>query len=251
MHMALVHRLMADASLPDPDRQMLQRQWGSFLLGSIAPDARVSSGLNRADTHFFEYRPVIDPPPAAVMLRHYPELRRESINGDAARAAFVAGYAGHLAMDEIWCTDLLFPQLILAEDWGTPTERNIMLHMLLGYMDHRDRAQLPDTDYQPLAAAEPHGWLPFMSDAALLGWRDTVAPQLAPDGTSLTLDILGRRINMAAPDMAAFINNHAQMAVSLWAHISHEALASVEEAMYNAVRSTIIGYLDDFEKQGA
>ncbi len=243
MHMALGQRLIADPGLPGGARDLLRAAWGAFLLGSIAPDARVSSGISRADTHFFDYGPVVDPPPAVALLARHPELRRTALH-DAQQTAFVAGYVAHLAMDEIWCTDLLFPQLILAEDWGTPTERNIMLHMLLGYMDHRDRAQLPDTDYQPLAAAEPRGWLPFMSDAALLGWRDTVAPQLAPDGTSLTLDILGRRINMPASDMAAFINNQAQMAVSLWAHIPHEALASVEEAMYNAVRSTIIGYLD-------
>jgi len=243
MHIALVHRLMADASLPDSDRAILQDQWGPFLLGSIAPDARVSSGLHRADTHFFEYEPVIDPPPATLMLTIHPELRRPSINGDDARAAFVAGYAGHLAMDEIWCTHLLFPYLIQAEDWGTPTERNMILHILLGYMDQRDRALLPDSDYPPLATTAPHSWLPFMSDDALCGWRDTVAPQLAPGGTSLTLHILGKRIGMTAPEMAAFINNPDQMAVSLWAHIPHKNLAVVEDAMYNAVRDTIIGYL--------
>ena len=63
MHMALARRLIADPSLPTTIRDLVQSAWGAFLLGSIAPDARISSGLDRANTHFFEYQPVIDPPP--------------------------------------------------------------------------------------------------------------------------------------------------------------------------------------------
>src|SRR5260221_4240641 len=102
MHMALAKRLLADGTFPEPARKFLAANWGPFLLGSVAPDARVSSGMDRAATHFFEYAPIIDPPPVQAMLARHPELVRSAILDDE-QAAFVAGYAGHLSMDEVWC----------------------------------------------------------------------------------------------------------------------------------------------------
>src|SRR5579859_4145119 len=111
MHMALAERLIVDFTLPRPVCDVLSANWGAFLFGSIAPDARVSSGLQRADTHFFEYSPRVEPPPVAAMLNAHPQLRRPALAEDA-HAAFIAGYATHLAMDAVWCTELFFPMFI-------------------------------------------------------------------------------------------------------------------------------------------
>src|SRR5882724_7305584 len=116
MHMALAERLLADPALPPAEHDLLADHWGAFLLGSIAPDARVSSGLDRVSTHFFEYLPKVDPPAVTAMLTRHPDLRRDQID-DAGRVAFVAGYAAHLAMDQVWCTDLLFPAFFHS-DWA-------------------------------------------------------------------------------------------------------------------------------------
>jgi hypothetical protein len=75
MHMALAHRMSIDPLVPTDIRSALQSHWGAFLLGQIAPDARVSSGLQRAQTHFFDYGPVIDPPATRAMLTKHPDLR--------------------------------------------------------------------------------------------------------------------------------------------------------------------------------
>ncbi len=239
MHMALAQRLIAD--VPDAAHDVLQEAWGAFLLGSVAPDARVSSGISRADTHFFDYKPVIDPPPEAVMLARHPALRREAIQ-NTDKAAFVAGYNAHLAMDVVWCTDLLFPCFIYADDWAPPAARHLALHVLLGYLDDRDRRKLPDSDYWQLSSAAPDDWLPFMSDSVLAAWRDLIASQLAPGATSQTFDILGKRIGMAATELSTLVSD--QMPTLVWTNVSPARVAEVEEAMYTATRSAVLAYLN-------
>src|SRR5258708_39750816 len=108
MHMAFAERLIADPVLPAGVRDLLVSNWGAFLLGSIAPDARVSSGIDRVGTHFFEYVPHIDPSAVQVMMTRHPELAGISLS-EGGRRAFIAGYVAHLMMDQILCTALLFP----------------------------------------------------------------------------------------------------------------------------------------------
>jgi hypothetical protein len=247
MHMALVNRLIDDASLPAASRTLLRSAWGAFLLGSVAPDARVSSGISRVDTHFFEYTPSIDPPPVSAMLTRHPGLRHSAPNDEkeAARVAFVAGYAGHLAMDEIWCVDMLFPHFIHGHEWNGHSDAMLTLHVLLSHLDERDLQQLPAGEHYYLMSAEPCRWLPFMPDEALRGWRDIIAAQLPPAGASRTLEILGKRVGLSVEEMAGYVTSKARMDEIVWSTIPAERLAAAEEAMYVAVRRTVIAYLDD------
>jgi hypothetical protein len=239
MHMALAQRLVRDPDLPENVRSLLAPARGAFLLGSIAPDARLSSGVERADTHFFRYGPAVDPPAVTAMLRRYGGLRREAIT-DETRAAFVAGYTAHLAMDETWCVRLLFPYFMLE---ALP-DRMRLFHMLIGYLDRRDRAQIPAGYYPLLRDAAPQGWLPFIDDAALIAWRDKVAVQLAPGGESQTMAILGKVIGMKAGELGAAIDSETQMR-ALWEHISPQKVAHIETIMYSVVRETLTAYLSN------
>lgn len=239
MHMALAQRLSHDPDLPENVRRLLAPAWGAFLLGSIAPDARLSSGIERADTHFFRYGPVIDPPAVTAMLKRYGNLRRESIT-DETRAAFVAGYAAHLAMDETWCVRLLFPYFMLE----TLPDRMRLFHMLIGYLDRRDRAQIPADYYPLLRDAAPYEWLPFVEDAALIAWRNRVAAQLAPGGESQTMAILSKMIGLKAEELAAAIDSKRQMR-TVWEHISPENVARIEAIMYRVVRETLTAYVSN------
>lgn len=243
MHLAFAERVIADPALPDAMRTLLTApdSWGAFLLGNIAPDARVSSGMRRADTHFFEYVPTIAVPPITEMLTRFPALNRDQLH-DNARIAFVAGYGAHLAMDEIWCTDLLFPHFM--NGWEDKTLSFHMLHMLLASIDARDYQALPRvSQYPALATAQLHDWLPFMADNALIEWRDLIADQIAPEGTSSTVTILSQRIAMMPETMAAFIADPMQMADSLWRQVPPEVVASVEQAMYDRARGVLLTYL--------
>jgi hypothetical protein len=242
MHLAFAQRMSTDDLVPSAARELITAQWGAFLLGNIAPDARVSSGIRRADTHFFEYEPVIATSPVTAMLSRYPELARTSVVSEA-RAAFVAGYCAHLAMDEVWCVEMLFPHFM--RPWDDQFSSFRMLHMLLGYLDERDYQSLPVAEqYLALNAAAPEHWLPFIPDAALIEWRNVVAEQLAPTGRSQTLEILSQRIKMEAEDMRSFIAATEKMEKQLWRNVPMPVVEMVEVSMYARARATLIEYLE-------
>lgn len=243
MHLAFAQRVSADELLPPATRDLITAQWGAFLLGNIAPDARVSSGIRRADTHFFEYEPVITTPPVTAMLSRFPELARTSIQSEA-QEAFVAGYSAHLAMDEIWCVEMLFPHFM--RPWDDEFTSFRMLHMLLGYLDGRDYQSLPmAAQYPALSAAAPDQWLPFIPDSALIEWRNVVAEQMVPVGNSQTLEILGQRIRMSAEDMRSFITAPEKMEQLLWQNVPLSVVETVEASMYARARATLIAYFND------
>jgi hypothetical protein len=144
-------------------------------------------------------------------------------------------------MDEVWCTDLVFPGFI-QPDWAAERTRFLALHILLAYLDERDRQTLPAADYVQLASARPCDWLPFMSDPVLAGWRDLIAAQIAPGAASQTLDILGKRLGMPAAELGASIDSRIDELV--WSNIAPARVHAVEEAMYTATRGAVIAYLN-------
>ncbi len=240
MHIALADRLMADSELSAAARSTLEQRWGAFLLGSVAPDARVSSGVARSSTHFFEYTQPLEAPPACKFLQTFPMLRCSAL-ADPDQRAFIAGYTAHLAMDAVWFIQML-PHF--SRDWAPPAQRNLLLHMLLVHLDAQERACLAERDYAALKSVVPKGWLPFISDADLSAWRDLIADQLAPNAPSRTLEILGSRIRMSAAQMQAFLADEAQMR-PLWQNIQPSLIAAVNLAMYQGVRQTVNAYFAD------
>jgi len=241
MHLAFAQRMAADTELSPDALSLIQAQPGAFLLGCIAPDARVSSGLRRADTHFFEYVPVVDPPPVDNMLTRFPGLRCSVIDSEA-QAAFVAGYVTHLAMDVVWCEQLLFPHFMTG--WADERLSFEMLHMLLAYLDGRDFARLDKAvQYPELVATTPIDWLPFIPDAALIDWRDLIAAQLAPDGYSMTTTILGQRIRLTGAEMQAFLDDPVQMDAKLWHNVPQAIVETVAQTMDTTARATLSAYL--------
>ncbi len=128
------------------------------------------------------------------MLAHYPTLRGVT---DPAQRALLAGYVMHISMDEIWSLEMTGPYFGRGT-WAEHRQRFLMLHILLIFMDERDRAQLDETLSAAMGAVEPDHWLPFLSDTAIRQWRDIIAPQIAPGGISETLDIYGARLGQDA-----------------------------------------------------
>lgn len=239
-HLHVAQRWLADPDIPTDHREFLNAQRSAFLLGSVAADARVGGGMDRAATHFYAYdAPLVDHA-WLEMLRRFPAL--SETDADAQRA-FVAGYVGHISMDEVWTLEMLGPYFGRAE-WGDRVFRFFMLHIILIYMDERDYAHLCDWQRPTLATAEPDGWTPFMPDDVLRGWRDLIARQLPPDGRSETLDIFGGRINRTPDDFRAVLDSPERMQADLWAHIPRDALAQVEDRMYTFARQQMIIYLD-------
>lgn len=227
-HLEIAQRMLVDESIPQAIRSALADDLSAFLLGSVAADARTEGGLRREDTHFYSYDRGIREHPWRVMMQQNPSLMKPE---NPAHRAFLAGYVGHLSVDEIWSLDMLGPHFV-AREWASRGTRFFMLHILLVYMDERDLLLLAAWQHTTLPAAQPHHWLPFMSDSILADWRDFISEQIKPGGESLTLEVFGSRINKKPEDLRVVLDSPERMQNELWAHITPEILTGVQNTMY-------------------
>ncbi len=239
MHMVAAQRLINDPEFPQAD--FVQAHWGEFLLGCISPDAHHRGKLTREDTHFFAYHPKVEPHAVPAMLAAHPNLTNGAVSNEAQRA-FVAGYLSHLEMDEVWCEDMLFPEFVQAK-WPSRETSHFMLHVLLGWMDARDYLQLGASHQSALAGASPNHWLAFFPDDALTAWRDVVANQISPVGTSQTVEILGKRIPQGIDGLATILQSPQRLDTELWVQLTPDKMAAVEQTMYRRMRQTVTDYL--------
>lgn len=238
-HLACARRLLDEGVLPGAQRELLRGHLPAFMLGSIAADGHTGTGIRREDTHFYSYDGVIETPPAQVMLTRYPELTAPE--GDDQRA-FVAGYVGHLAVDEAWAESMMRPWFIDAA-WGSSADRFLALNLLLIGLDERDRAQLGSMPAEALSQAEPQHWLPFLPDAALCDWRAVIVRQLAPGAASETLRIISPRVGLSETELRALADSPAGINARLWAYVPRAALMETEAQMNGLAREQVRGYL--------
>jgi hypothetical protein len=243
-HLEIAQRLLCDAEIPDAFRALLNAERGAFLLGNIAADARVSSGITREATHFYAYDRPIEEHPWRVMVEKHPTLQQPH---SRAQAAFVAGYVAHLSIDEAWGVELVRPRFV-KHDWGEAgyEMRFLMLHVILTYMDERDLPKLESWQAEVLPTAAPDRWLPFMGDDILRQWRDYVAQQIAPGGKSLTLQVLGERIMKPPEELRAILDSPSQMEANLWRNVPRDFLVEAERKMYTHARQQVYRYLTDY-----
>ncbi len=237
-HLEVAQRLIADDALPPQTRAEIKESLGAFLLGSIAADARVNAGTDRAATHFYHYGRPIDQPPHQIMLSRYPALQRPT---DNHHRAFIAGYVAHLSVDEHWTTHMTHPYFGLAE-WADMNERFYMLHIILIYMDERDHNRLEAWQADALHSAQPQDWLPFMPDAVLRGWQHLIYDQIRVGGISQTLTIFGGRIGKSPAQLRHILDAQDTMQARLWRHIPQTLLTHTEAAMYTYAREQVAAY---------
>ena len=242
-HLRILQNLLADEALPPLYRELLGRQLPAFQLGSIIADARVSSGLGRDVTHFYAYGLPIAERPWRKMLRCHRALTAPK---NEAHLAFIAGYVAHLATDEAWALKMVRPQF-WEREWLNVEGRDkfFALHLILTVMDERDEALLENWHAASLAQCQPGGWLPFMPDDALRGWRDYVAGQLLPGGASETLAIFARRLGRDPAELRAALDDPTQLQNCLWRHVPPGLLAAVEDMVYAFTREQLTVYLSE------
>ena len=235
-HLKAAQDLLRDVSIPEAIRAALNAERSAFLLGSIAADARVSSGIERADTHFYRYDEPMDQRAWRVMLAQHPTLQPAT---SAAQRVFLAAYAAHLAMDEIWTMDLLREHFFEAE-WHDHRFRFFMLTTLLTWADERDYALLEPWHAPVLEAAQPDAWVPFMSDADLLTWGDFIYEQLM--NGSQTLQVLGERARRTPEEFRAVLDSPERLQADLWDHVPPTVIEQVEARMYSFAREQLLDY---------
>ncbi len=243
-HLKHAQCLLVDAQLPASMRGLLQQQRPAFQLGCIIADARVTGGLGREVTHFYQLdQPITERPWRAMFLR-YPLLAQAR---DNAHLAFLAGYVAHLALDEFWAENMVRPHF-WGRDWDVSHWRDKLfaLHLILTVMDERDQAELHAWQADSLAQCQPQDWLPFLSDDILRDWRDFVSGQIAPGGQSQTLPIFSRRLGCAVETVRGVLDDPAQLHERLWRHIAPSLLADVEARAYAYTRQQLVRYLREF-----
>ncbi|PJF24598.1 MAG: hypothetical protein CUN53_17030, partial [Phototrophicales bacterium] len=157
-----------------------------------------------------------------------------------AARAFAAGYVAHLAMDEIWWLRMMRPHFGERE-WAERSQRFLMLNIILTVMDERDEAAAR-REVSALRSALPAAWCPFLPDQALIAWRDLIAAQIAPGGSSRTLEILAPRVGKTELELRRMLDDAPQLEADLWAHVPRELLRTVEEAMLTHARDSLCAY---------
>ena len=223
---------------------VLADQWPAFCLGTVAPDYQVLCGVPREATHFYSLPPDPDNQAYPLMLARYPHLR-DTCSLPANQALFIAGYSAHLMLDLIWFRQIVEPMFYYRSQLGDIRKRHLLHLILLCYHDKLAFEALPDTVGNTLASVQPEGWLPFAADEELTNWRDYLAAQLLPGGTSKTVEIYAGRLQMTTEAFTAKLDNGVWLQKNLFAHVS---VLAVKEILAEAVPASIRlinSYLND------
>jgi hypothetical protein len=217
-HLVIANDVLADPALPPVAREVLATQRGAFLFGTIAPDVQTVSGQTREATHFFTL-PLTDARPAHQLLfADHPALAHvDSL--PPAQAAFIAGYASHLALDELWIAQVFSPYFGPEAEWGTFRERLLIHNVLRTWLDQRDQSRLGDDVRETLAQVEPHGWLPFVSDLHLSLWRDEITAELAPGATIRTAEVFAERLRVPPAEIHRILESPDELQRRVLVHV--------------------------------
>lgn len=117
---------------------------GEYYLGATSPDIRVLTRWDRSQTHFFDLTSVGHQDSVRAMFEAHPHLAHaERLN--PATAAWVAGYIGHLTLDEMWITRVYRPHFGQLSALGGAGEANVMDRVLQYELDRRRREDREDS----------------------------------------------------------------------------------------------------------
>lgn len=144
---------------------------GAFYLGSTAPDIRVITRADRADTHFFDLDNLDQQDPVETMLAEHPLLRKPS-GLEVATASFIAGYITHLVLDEAWIAEVYRPAFGIYSDIDNDPRSNVLDRVLQYELDRQDRIdnQSRQDLQRALEASAPPGDIPFIDKTFLTRW---------------------------------------------------------------------------------
>lgn len=244
-HLAAARRLLADPQLPERALTRLQAELPAFLLGNIAADAtRLHAPGTRADSHFYHYDQPLREHPWRVMMQQHPQLLQPH---DEAQRIFLAGYVAHLAMDEIWTREVMWPLMESVTDADARRTRALAITLQMTRCDERDYLLIDAALVAALALAQPADWLPFLSDEDLRVMRDMILRQLR--GNSETLAILSKRWGRTPQDFRATLDDPQAFGREVRVWIPQERVVAVERNMEAFMRSQLLAWLDEQDER--
>lgn len=242
-HLGIAEALLVSPELPAHISSLLKAYRPAFLLGNTAADVQVFSGQPREATHFFRVpSPLGARLPWENLLHQHPQLRRAD-QLPVEQAAFWAGYLCHLQADWHWVQDLFWPVFGPFAP-RPPDARLVTLHdVLRAYLDRQVQYELGPDLGASLAAVYPAGWMPFAPDVAMFAWRDFLAEQLLPGGSSQTVTVFARRAGISPEKFQALLDTEAEMERLVFSRLSRQQLAFYREKILHENCNLLVGYL--------
>jgi hypothetical protein len=146
---------------------------GAYYLGATSPDIRVLTRGDRSETHFFDLSVIEHQDSVAAMFEANPRLSDADRVGDET-AAFVAGYIGHLTLDQMWIEQVYRPHFGQLSALGGDARANVMDRVLQYELDRRRRED-PECSADIRAALEQSSVavnVGFLDSDTLKKWRD-------------------------------------------------------------------------------
>ena len=157
----------------------LDNERGSVYLGATAPDIRVITRWERARTHYFDLSSFEEQSGVGGFFAENPKLA-EAGSLTPATAAFVAGYATHLVMDETWITMVYRPFFGERSPLGGTIRANVMDRALQFALDHERRsdAALVAEVVDAVVRCDLGLDIGFIDEQSLTQWRQVVVDML-------------------------------------------------------------------------
>lgn len=147
-----LHMAMARDVREQLDSETVAQHPGAYYLGATSPDIRVLTRADRKETHFFDLAVTDHQDSVAGLFAAHPRLAKpEELNPETV--AWVAGYIGHLALDEEWITAVYRPHFGQLAALGGAGEGDAMDRVLQYELDRRRRED-PETAADIRAALE-------------------------------------------------------------------------------------------------
>ena len=163
---------------------LLDSARGCFYLGSTAPDIRVITRWERSRTHFFDLENFEEQSGIGAFFDENPVLAQAD-KLSTPTAAFVAGYATHLVMDETWINMIYRPYFGERSPMAGCLRANVMDRALQFSLDHdrRSDAALVADVVDAVARCDLGLDLGFIDQATLRQWQKVVVDMMgsAPD----------------------------------------------------------------------
>lgn len=172
MPLLYIHLSIAKDAADILAHPLIGSNMGSYLGGSIAPDAHLVSDISRKDTHFFDLQQKGDVSGAEKIFQEHPDLANGGNPGDATKA-FIAGYLSHLVTDEVWILDIYRPLFGDSSPLGTDSMANVYDRLLQFEIDRRERdnkGKLEEIRHV-LGSWEPDEHIDFIPLKAIEYWR--------------------------------------------------------------------------------
>jgi hypothetical protein len=156
--------------------RVLDEQRGNLYLGATAPDIRVITRWDRAQTHFFDLTSFDEQSGVAGLFHTHPALAVPA-NLDSRTVAFMAGYISHLIMDERWITEVYRPFFGERSALGGDIRANVLDRALQFSLDadRRDDRHLMAHILQAVLECDLEIEIEFIDRDTLGQWRDLIA----------------------------------------------------------------------------